>query len=97
MSRALTTPVPSMVAGVDTHTDTHALAILTAQGGIVFTGVFAADEHGYANLINRINDTGNVGTVGVVKGSLVLDVSGNFVLYTFGNLFHGHLLRGWAG
>lgn len=54
-----------MVAGVDTHTDTHALAILTAQGGIVFTGVFAADEHGYANLINRINDTGNVGTVGV--------------------------------
>lgn len=30
----------------------------------------------------------------LVKGSLIVDVLGNFVLYAFGNLFHGHLLLG---
>lgn len=28
-----------------------------------------------------------------VKGSLFVDVLGNFVLYVFGNLFHGRLLK----
>jgi len=65
MNSSSGTPTPPLVAGVDTHTDTHALAILTAQGGVVFTGVFPADERGYAKLIKRINNAGNVGTVGV--------------------------------
>lgn len=32
-----------------------------------------------------------------VKGNLIVDISGNLVLYTFGNLFHGHLLLGEVG
>ncbi|NMR31850.1 IS110 family transposase [Crystallibacter degradans] len=54
-----------LVAGVDTHTDTHTLAILTAQGGTVLTQTFTADMHGYADLITALRAAGHVAVVGV--------------------------------
>ena len=47
----------SLIAGVDTHTDTHTLAILTAQGGIILTETFPANHRGY----EQLNRTGFAG------------------------------------
>src|SRR5690625_3276874 len=55
----------SLIAGVDTHTDTHTLAILTAQGGIILTETFPANHRGYEQLIKTLNSTGNVTLIGV--------------------------------
>jgi len=54
-----------LIAGVDTHTDTHTLAILSATGGIVHTATFSADQRGYDELIATLRDAGNVALVGV--------------------------------
>lgn len=54
-----------LVAGVDTHTDTHTLAILTAMGGTVLTATFSADAGGYAELIDHMQAAGEVAVVGV--------------------------------
>lgn len=54
-----------LVAGVDTHADTHTLAILTGQGGVVATETFPADRRGYADLITFIKHIGSVFTIGV--------------------------------
>lgn len=54
-----------LVAGVDTHADTHTLAVLTAQGGTVTTGTFPADGHGYTELIDALDAAGPVAVVGV--------------------------------
>lgn len=54
-----------LVAGVDTHTDTHTLAVLTAQGATVLTETFTADRHGYTGLINALCSAGEVAVVGV--------------------------------
>ncbi|MGC0273371.1 IS110 family transposase, partial [Pseudactinotalea sp. Z1739] len=54
-----------LVGGVDTHADTHTLAILTVQGGTVLTQTFRADRHGYADLIACLQKTGQVAVVGV--------------------------------
>lgn len=52
MSRtaAVTADPDYLVAGVDTHADTHTLALVTAQGGVVETATFAADADGYTAL-----------------------------------------------
>lgn len=44
------------VAGVDTHADTHTLAVLTAQGAVVFTEEYTADRAGYAALTDRLHE-----------------------------------------
>jgi transposase len=54
-----------LVAGVDTHTDTHTLAVLTAQGATVLTESFPADQHGYKCLIDALCSAGEVTVVGV--------------------------------
>lgn len=54
-----------LVAGIDTHTDTHTLAILTTQGQTVTTGTFTADGHGYSDLITVLQDAGTIAIVGV--------------------------------
>lgn len=54
-----------LVAGVDTHTDTHTLAVLTAQGQTVMTETFTADAHGYAGLLGALHAAGTVAVVGV--------------------------------
>ena len=58
-------PAAALVAGVDTHTDTHTLAILSAQGGVIATETFPADGRGYADMITMLNDAGSVAVVGV--------------------------------
>lgn len=42
----LTVDPAAHAAGMDTHTDTHTLAILTAQGQVVHTETFRADAQG---------------------------------------------------
>lgn len=54
-----------LVAGIDTHTDTHTLAILTPTGGAVLTATFNADAAGYAELIDQMRAAGEVSVVGV--------------------------------
>lgn len=55
----------ALVAGVDTHTDTHTLAVLTAQGQTVMTETFTADAHGYTDLISALHEAGAIAVVGV--------------------------------
>jgi transposase len=55
----------NLIAGVDTHIDTHTLAILTATGGVVLTATFTADQRGYRKLIRKLQETGSVAVVGV--------------------------------
>ncbi|HZJ09190.1 MAG TPA: IS110 family transposase, partial [Trueperaceae bacterium] len=54
-----------LVAGVDTHTDTHTLAILTANGNTLRTETFTADKRGYDQLIATLRNAGNVAMIGV--------------------------------
>lgn len=56
---------PELLAGVDTHTDTHTLAILTEHGATVSTATFTADGRGYAALIQALSAAGPVRAVGV--------------------------------
>src|SRR5699024_101813 len=53
------------VAGVDTHADTHTLAVCTAAGSEVFTKTFTADAAGYRELIAALATTGEIAAVGV--------------------------------
>lgn len=54
----------SPVAGVDTHTDTHTVAAVTATGQHLATETFPATRSGYISL-TRFLSTHGVGTVGV--------------------------------
>lgn len=61
-----TSPRPTTpVAGVDTHADTHTLAVVTAQGAVEFTEQFTADRSGYAALLGRLGEVEDLATVGV--------------------------------
>ena len=53
------------IAGVDTHDQTHTLAILTNTGGVESTTTFDADKHGYQALIDTLTTTGNILAIGV--------------------------------
>lgn len=63
--RSLVADPTDLVAGVDTHTDTHTLAVLTAQGQTVMTETFTADARGYTGLITALHAVGMVRLVGV--------------------------------
>lgn len=52
------------VAGVDTHTDTHTVAAVTATGQYLATETFPATTAGYKHLASFLN-THSVDTVGV--------------------------------
>lgn len=54
----------SPVAGVDTHTDTHTVATVTATGRHLATETFPTTRPGYTRLIEFLSKHG-VGTVGV--------------------------------
>jgi transposase len=54
-----------LIAGVDTHIDTHTLAILTATGGVLLTATFSADRRGYSALIAQLHQAGGIAIVGV--------------------------------
>lgn len=54
-----------LIGGVDTHADTHTLAILSAHGGVISTETFPATAAGYCQMITVLNDAGPVTTIGV--------------------------------
>ena len=58
-------PPPGLVAGVDTHQDTHTLAVLTAQGAVIATSSFPADQQGYNDLTAHLDRIGPLTAVGV--------------------------------
>ena len=58
-------PPPGLVAGVDTHQDTHTLAVLTAQGAVIATNSFPADQQGYNDLTAHLDRLGPLMAVGV--------------------------------
>lgn len=62
---ATNVPADCFVAGVDTHADTHTLAILTAQGGVVHIETFAANSAGYDQLLATLRARGPVTTIGI--------------------------------
>lgn len=53
------------VAGVDTHADTHTLAVVTAQGAVEFTEQFTADRRGNVALLRRLAEVEALDRVGV--------------------------------
>src|SRR5690625_4455793 len=54
-----------LVAGVDTHADTHTLAVLIAQGGVINTETFAGDGRGYDDPLAFLTQIGSVAAIGV--------------------------------
>lgn len=53
------------VAGVDTHADTHTMAVVTAQGAVERTEQFTADGRGNAALLERLQNVQDLDRVGV--------------------------------
>ena len=58
-------PPPGLIAGVDTHQNTHTLAVLTAQGAVIATSSFPADQQGYDDLTAHLDRLGPLTAVGV--------------------------------
>ena len=58
-------PALGLVAGVDTHKNTHHVAILDEVGRPVADREFRADGRGYAQIIAFLEEHGDVGRVGV--------------------------------
>lgn len=54
-----------VVVGVDTHKDTHVVAVLTAMGGLLATRSFPATAEGYAALLTWVRSFGLVRRAGV--------------------------------
>src|SRR5690625_1200046 len=54
-----------LIGGVDTHSDTHTLAILSAHGGVICTETFPASTVGYTQMIATLNDAGPITAIGV--------------------------------
>lgn len=58
-------PANDVVAGVDTHADTHTIAICTPGGSEISTQTFTADGAGYNKMIDVLSNAGNVTAIGV--------------------------------
>ncbi|MEW1808309.1 IS110 family transposase [Pseudarthrobacter sp. NPDC080039] len=56
---------PQIIVGVDTHADTHHVAVVTEYGKPIADQKFAATATGYTKLIHFITSHGTVGAVGV--------------------------------
>jgi transposase len=62
--------VRMVTGGVDTHADQHVAAAIDANGGVLGTESFPADEAGYEVLLAWLVSHGEIKTVGVeVTGS----------------------------
>jgi transposase len=57
--------VRTIVGGVDTHADQHVVAAIDANGGVLGTESFPADESGYEALLAWLVSRGEVDKVGV--------------------------------
>ena len=61
---------PDVVVGVDTHRDTHALAIVDARTGVVLDELtIAADRRGYENALARVWSFGAPGRMWAIEGT----------------------------
>ncbi|KFJ06289.1 IS110 transposase [Bifidobacterium thermophilum] len=56
---------PRVYAGVDTHSDTHTLALIDEHGRPLTTQTFTADPTGYERLVAMIGDPGDCLGIGV--------------------------------
>lgn len=54
-----------VIAGIDTHKDTHTAAALSATGRLLGTRTFSADGHGYGELLEWLRSHGEVLRAGV--------------------------------
>ena len=61
----LLSPAAELVAGVDTHKNTHHVAILDLVGRPVADREFRADGRGYTQVIRFLHEHGDVARVGV--------------------------------
>jgi transposase len=54
-----------IIAGVDTHADTHHAAVIGAHGAAIADAEFPTTEHGYAQLLDWLGSFGRLRSVGV--------------------------------
>lgn len=54
-----------VVAGIDTHADTHVVAVLTMAGQLLDAARFAADRVGYAALLAFVSSFGVIDRIGI--------------------------------
>lgn len=57
--------LPQVIVGVDTHADTHHVAVVTEYGKPIGDQKFAATAAGYSDLLRFITGHGMVKAVGV--------------------------------
>jgi transposase len=55
----------SIRGGVDTHLDSHVVAALDPNGGVVGVAAFPATRSGYCSLSSWLGEFGTIGRVGV--------------------------------
>lgn len=58
-------PPTTIIAGVDTHTGTHTLALLDMNGRVLSTNTFGADPDGYGRLIAMLGAPARCAGIGV--------------------------------
>ena len=54
-----------VIAGVDTHAETHHVAVLTTTGARVGDREFPTTLHGYRDLLRFVTGLGRVATIGI--------------------------------
>jgi len=55
----------SITGGVDTHLDTHVVAALDPNGGVLGVAAFPATRSGYCSLSSWLGEFGTIARVGV--------------------------------
>ncbi len=55
----------TVTGGIDTHAETHVVAVLDEIGGLLGTESFRADAEGYSALLAWLEAFGDLGKVGV--------------------------------
>ena len=55
----------SITGGVDTHLDTHVVAALDPNGGVLGVAAFPATRSGYCSLSSWLGEFGTIGRIGV--------------------------------
>ena len=71
---AFATDPGGLIGGGDTHADTHTLAILTANGGVLCTETFPATTAGYDRMITTLEDAG-LAEITAVETAIVVAIS----------------------
>jgi transposase len=59
------TQAPAVVAGIDTHKDTHHAAVLSLNGGVLGDKAFPATRAGYQDLLDWVASHGLIDRVGI--------------------------------